>query len=315
MNNDHSAPQEALPALPLADWKDTLNTLHLWTQIIGKIRLALSPMMNHWWQTTFYLTARGLTTSPMPYQDQAVQIDFDFIDQCLLIQSSTGEAQLLSLATHPVADFYKEVMKALKSMGMEVEIWTVPVEIEERIPFEQDFTHTAYDPEYAHRFWRALLQADRVMKTFRGRFCGKASPVQFFWGSFDLATSRFSGRVAPAMTKAFHVAPYVMQEAYADEVSSCGFWPGVGLGEPAFYTYIYPEPPGYAKAPVKPAQAYYHPDLGEFILPYEALRRSSTWEEELLSFFQSTYEAGANLGHWDRARLEQSYLITPDLHK
>ena len=309
MDGSGSTSQDAFPSLPLEAWEDTHASLHMWAQIVGKIRLALAPMVNHWWHTTLYLTARGMTTSPMPYGSEVVQIDFDFIDHRLHIHSSSGAARSLPLVARPVADFYHAVMQALNSMGVEVEIWTVPVEVEERIPFDQDQAHTAYDPEYAHRFWRVLLQADRVMKEFRGRFCGKASPVQFFWGSFDLAASRFSGRRAPIMEKAYHVAKYVMQEAYVDEISSIGFWSGVGLGEPAFYAYNYPEPPGYAQSAIQPAEAYYHPDLKEFILPYEAVRTSGAWEEALLSFFQTTYEAGANLAHWDRAALEQSFLI------
>ena len=307
-----SPSQDILPSLPLEAWENTRASLHMWTHIVGKVRLELSPMVNHWWQTTLYLTARGLTTSPMPYGNEVIQIDFDFIDHLLHIQSSRGARKNIPLSARPVADFYSDVMQALNSMGIEVKIWTVPVEVEERIPFEEDQTHTAYDPEYAHRFWRVLLQADRVMKAFRSRFCGKASPVHFFWGSFDLAASRFSGRSAPTMEKAYHVAKYVMQEAYSDEVSNCGFWPGAGLGEPAFYSYIYPEPPGYAQYPIQPAEAYYHPDLKEFILPYEAVRTSGAWDKVLMSFFQTTYEAGANLAGWNRDVLEQSFLIPPD---
>ncbi len=312
MSDSDIISQDVFPSLPLDAWEDTRESLHMWTQIVGKIRLALTPMINHWWNGTLYLNARGLTTSPMPYGYEAFQIDFDFIDHFLQIHSSSGAARSLPLAARPVADFYQEIIQALQSMGIEIKIWTTPVEVEQQIPFEQDQIHTAYDPEYAHRFWRVLLQADRVMKIFRGRFTGKASPVQFFWGSFDLAASRFSGRKAPTMDRAYHVAKYVMQEAYADEVSSCGFWPGTGLGEPAFYAYTYPEPPGYAQHPVQPAQAYYHPELKEFILPYEAVRTSGAWDEVLLSFFQTTYEAGANLANWDRAALEQSFLISPD---
>ena len=315
MGDSNTTPRNALPRLPLEDWVDTQASLHMWTQIIGKIRLSLAPMVNHWWHTTLYLTARGLTTSPMPYESQVIQIDFDFIDHVLLIHSSSGATRSLPLADGPVADFFREIMKALTSLGVDVKIWTVPVEVEQRIPFEQDQTHTTYDPEHAHRFWHVLLQVDRVMKAFRGRFCGKASPIQFFWGSFDLAASRFSGRNAPIMEKAYHVAKFVMQEAYVDEVSSIGFWPGTGLGEPAFYAYIYPEPDGYAQYNIQPAQAYYHPDLKEFILPYEAIRTSGDWDKVLLEFFQSTYEAGANLANWDRANLEQSFLISPDSYK
>jgi hypothetical protein len=312
-NQHESQAVETLPDLPLDQWQDTLTTLHLWTQIVGKIRLALAPMMNHWWQIPLYVTARGLTTSPMPSGREILQIDFDFIDHTLRVQSNSGETRVIPLAGHSVATFYRDLMAALDSLGVDVKIWTVPVEMEERIPFEQDEKHAAYDPEYAHRFWQALLQMDRVMKIFRARFCGKASPVHFFWGSFDLATTRFSGRRAPLLQKAYHVATYVMQEAYADECSSCGFWPGEGLGEPAFYAYHYPEPPVYAQFRIQPTGAYYHPTLREFILPYEAVRQLPNWEAVVLSFFQSTYEAGANLAKWDRDTLEHSLLIKPDI--
>ena len=295
-----------LPALPLEEWQDTYTTLHLWTQIVGKIRLALAPMMNQWWQVALYLTARGLTTSPMPVGRDAIQIDFDFIAHQLLLQSSQGQVRTIPLRSRPVADFYQEVMADLHALGADIQIWTVPVEIADRIPFEQDYVHTAYDPEYAHRFWQALLQVDRVMKVFRSRFTGKSSPVHFFWGSFDLAVTRFSGRKAPPLDRANYVARWVMREAYSNEESSCGFWPGVGLGEAAFYAYGYPEPSGYKEYPIHPAQAYYHPELGEFILPYEAVRTSSEWEMDVLSFFQSTYEAEATLASWDRERLERA---------
>jgi hypothetical protein len=307
-----SQQSEVLPSLPFEEWKATFTTLHLWTQIVGKIRLALSPMMNHWWQTTLYVSPRGLTTSPMPSGNEIIQIDFDFVDNTLRLQCSRGASHTLTLAARPVADFYHELMEDLSSLGVEVKIWPVPVEIEEQIPFDQDRTHTTYNPEQARRFWRVLLQVDRVMKTFRGRFCGKASPVHFFWGSFDLAAARFSGRPAPLNEHAFHVAKYVMEEAYSDEVSAVGFWPGEGLGEPAFYAYHYPEPKGYSDSAVLPEAAYYHPELKEFILPYEAVRSSTDWEAALLSFFQSTYAAGATLANWDRDRLEGSFLIQPD---
>ncbi len=303
---------ESLPGLPLKSWQDTYVTLHMWTQIVGKTRLALSPMMNHWWQVTLYLTARGLTTSPMSSGREILQIDFDFVDHVLRVQSGSGDLRAFPFAGHSVAGFYRDLMSALNELGVDAKIWPVPVEVEEQIPFGQDEEHATYDPDSAHRFWQALLQVDRVMKAFRARFCGKASPVHFFWGSFDLATTRFSGRNAPLMQSAFHVAKYVMQEAYADECSSCGFWPGEGLGEPAFYAYHYPEPAGYASCRVQPAEAYYHPTLREFILPYEAVRQLPDWESAVLSFFQSTYEAGANLAKWDRDRLERSYLIESD---
>ncbi len=311
-------PSEILPSLPLADWQETCTTLHLWTQIVGKIRLALAPMVNHWWQVPLYLTARGLTTSPMPAGQQAdathpiVQIDFDFIDQVLRVEHSSGETRILPLASRPVAVFYRELMDSLYAQDVPVKIWPVPVEMEERIPFDQDYTHIVYNPEQANRFWRVLLQVDRVMKVFRGRFRGKSSPVHFFWGSFDLALSRFSGRKAPPIDHAYHVAKYVMVESYSAEESSCGFWPGTGLGEAAFYAYSYPEPSGYNEYPIQPAQAYYHPDLGEFILPYEAVRTSPNWETLVLSFFQTTYEAEANLAQWDRETLEHEDASHPN---
>ncbi len=304
-----------LPELPLDKWQDTCTTLHLWTQMVGKIRLALAPLMNHWWQVPLYLTARGLTTGPMAYGREIIQIDFDFIEQALRVQSGSGETRIIPLVGQSVASLYRNLMSDLDGLGVKSRIWPVPVEVEEQIPFDQDEKHSSFDPEYAHRFWQVLLQVDRVMKTFRARFCGKASPVHFFWGSFDLATTRFSGRSAPLMENAFHVAKYVMQEAYVDECSSCGFWPGEGLGEPAFYAYHYPAPLGYAEHPIRPVQAYYHPTLREFVLPYEAVRQLPDWEAVVLSFFQSTYAAGANLAKWDRDSLERSYLIQPDISK
>lgn len=309
LNTFTTHPAAPLPSLPLTAWQDTCTTLHLWTQIVGKIRLALSPMLNHWWQIPLYVTTRGLTTSPMYYGSEIVQIDFDFIEQVLRIQSSSGENRVIPLAARSVATFYQDLMTALHSLGVDVKIWTVPVEVEEQIPFEQDEKHTAYSPDDALRFWRVLLQVDRVMKIFRSRFTGKASPVHFFWGSFDLATTRFSGRSAPLIQSAYHVAKYVMQESYVDECSSCGFWPGDGLGEPAFYAYHYSEPQGYQTQPVLPTEAYYHPVMREFILPYEAVRTKPNWETIVLSFFQSTYEAGANLANWNRATLERSFIL------
>lgn len=304
--------KEPLPDLPLDQWQSTCTTLHLWTQVVGKVRLALTPMMNHWWQSTLYPTARGLTTSPMAFGNEIVQIDFDFIEHVLRLQSNSGETRRFPLAGHSVAGFYRDLMSALHELGVDVQIWAVPVEVEEQIPFDKDEKHTSYDPDAARRFWQALVQVDRVMKVFRSRFCGKSSPVHFFWGSFDLATTRFSGRRAPLIQTAFHVALSVMQEAYIEECSSCGFWPGEGLGEPAFYAYHYPEPSGYVDYSIQPAAAFYHPTLREFILPYNAVRQLADWESVLLSFFQSTYEAGANLANWDRDAFERSLLLKPD---
>jgi hypothetical protein len=266
---DDGARAEAWPDLPLEAWRETYATLHLWTQIVGKIRLAQSPMVNHWWQTSLYLTARGLTTSPIPHGSQVFQLDFDFLDHQLVIATSRGDGRTLPLVPRPVADFYRELMGALRDLGLEVRIWPTPVEIPDPIPFEQDRVHAAYDPVYAQRWWRALLQADRVLQAFRGRFRGKCSPVHFFWGGFDLAVTRFSGRLAPPYTGiAPNVAPRVMHEAYSHEVISAGFWPGGGpVPYPAFYAYAVPEPPGFREAPALPAAASYHRDLGEFILP------------------------------------------------
>lgn len=278
----------------------------MWFQIIGKIRLQLAPMTNHWWQVPLYVTSRGLTTSPMPYDSRACQIDFDFLSHQMVITSDSGNARSVALAPRSVADFYRETVSALESIGLRVAIWTTPVEVPERIPFEMDQTHASYDPEYARRFWRILVQTDRALKEFRGRFGGKASPVHFFWGAFDIAATRFSGRRAPEHPGAPGVARRVMLEAYSHEVSSCGFWPGAGLGTPAFYAYAYPEPPGFSDFPARPAEAYYDPNFREFILPYDAVRKSRSPEETLRAFFQSTYEAAAIQGKWDRTSLERS---------
>jgi hypothetical protein len=297
---------EAWPSLPFEDWRDTCATLQLWTQVVGKIRLAQAPMVNHWWQVPLYVTARGLTTSPMPHGAHAFQIDFDFIDHQLVIAASDGDSVSLALEPRSVADFYREVMAALKSLGISVKIWTMPVEIPEAIPFEIDRLHAAYDKNYANRFWRILLQSDRVFKQFRARYLGKVSPVHFFWGSFDLAVTRFSGRRAPDHTgTAPNLANWVMREAYSHEVSSCGFWPGSPGAQPAFYSYAYPQPPGFAAAKVKPDSAHWDKDLGEFILPYDKVRLAQSPGGRLLEFLESTYLAAADLAHWDRDALER----------
>lgn len=298
--------EQLWPHLPLEAWQDTCSTLHMWTQIIGKIRLHLAPMINHWWQVAFYITARGFTTSPMPFNSMYCQIDFDFIDHEMHIITDNGNSRSIELKPRTVADFYITTIEALSSLGIKAAIWTTPVEVPERIPFEQDNTHSSYNPEYAHRHWRVLVQADRIMKEFRSRFIGKVSPVHFFWGAFDLAVTRFSGRRAPEHPGVPNVARSVMVEAYSHEVSSCGFWPGTGLGEPAFYAYAYPEPEGFKEYPVKPDEAYYFNDWGEFVLPYEAVRAAGSADEKLLAFLQSTYEAAATLGNWDRGSLERS---------
>jgi hypothetical protein len=296
------------PALPLDAWADTCTTLHLWTQIIGKIRLAHAPMVNHWWQVPLYVTARGLTTSLMPYDSRSFQIDFDFCAQELVFRSSDGAVDTMPLAPRSVADFYAEVIGRLRALGLETHIWTMPVEIPDAIAFDQDTQHGAYDADYAHRFWRVLVQVDRLLSVFRSRFIGKVSPVHFFWGSFDMALTRFSGRAAPKLTsESPQLGAWVMQEAYSHEVSSCGFWPGNGgFGQAAFYAYAYPEPEGFGAAEVAPHAAYYDNELGQFILPYDAVRTASAPDDAVLAFLQATYAAAADLGRWDRAALERS---------
>jgi Family of unknown function (DUF5996) len=295
------------PSLPLEAWKETAATLHMWTQIVGKVRLAQAPYLNHWWQVPLYVTARGLTTSAMPYGSQTFQIDFDFIEHKLRIEKSDGDARSLALAPRTVANFYAEFMSAMRSLNLDVKIWTTPVEVENPTPFEQDTAHASYDAEYANRFWRLLAQAERVFQQFRSRFVGKCSPVHFFWGSFDLAVTRFSGRRAPTHPGAPGVADSITREAYSHEVSSAGFWPGGGaMPEPIFYSYAYPEPEGFKDYKVRPAESHYNADFREFVLPYEALMASSEPDEMLLQFLQSTYEAAADLANWDRAALERS---------
>jgi len=298
---------EAWPSLPFAAWRDTCATLHLWTQIAGKIRLAQAPLVNHWWQVPLYVTARGLTTSPMPWGTRTFQIDFDFVDHRLVIAVSDGATAVLTLEPRSVADFHREVMARLAALGVPVKIWSMPVEIEGAIPFEQDTAHASYDRDAANRFWRILVQCDRVLAKFRSRFLGKVSPVHFFWGSFDLAVTRFSGRRAPPHTgTAPHIANWVMREAYSHEVSSVGFWPGdESVPMPAFYAYAYPEPPGFSRSPVHPAGAYWHEEMGEFILPYDRVREDAAPDDRLLEFCESTYAATADLARWNRAELER----------
>ena len=292
----------AWPPLPLADWESTRATLHMWTQIVGKVRLALSPPVNHWWQVPLYVSACGLTTSAIPYGDRAFEIEFDFAGQDLVIRKTGQASTLVRLYPRSVADFYHEVMAALRAMDIEVKIWPVPVEIANPIPFPDDREHASYDPEHVNRLHRILLQADAILKEFRGRFLGKASPVHFFWGSFDLAATRFSGRRAPERPG----ADPITREAYSHECSSAGFWPGGGeITGPAFYSYAAPEPPGYAAYSVLPPSALYHAGLREFILMYDDVRLAASPRAGLLDFFQSTYDAAANLGNWDRANLER----------
>jgi hypothetical protein len=297
----------AWPSLPLAAWQDTYATLHLWTQVVGKVRLALAPMLNHWWQATLYVTARGLTTSSISNGTRVLQIDFDFLDHRLLLQTSDGATRSLPLEPRSVASFYHDFMAMLRALQVDVKIWTMPQEVQDPIPFERDGRHISYDPEYVQRFWRVLIQAHRVLEEFRSGFLGKCSPVHFFWGSFDLAVTRFSGRRAPEHPGgAPHLADWVVREAYSHEVSSCGFWPGGGaVQEPAFFAYAYPEPHGFNEYPVQPEAAFYSSEMREFILPYEAVRQSQDPDAALLAFLQTTYEAAAALGNWDRASLER----------
>jgi hypothetical protein len=295
------------PSIPIAAWQDTCKTLHLWTQIVGKIRLALAPKINHWWHSTLYVTTRGLTTSTIPYGTRNFQITFDFLNHQLLVETSDGVTQSIALTSRSVADFYQAVMSTLKDLDIEVRIWTVPQEVAEPIPFEQDEQHAAYDPEYAQRFWRVLVQVDRLLTIFRSRYAGKCSPVHFFWGSFDLAVTRFSGRRAPEHPGGVpNMADWVTREAYSHEVSSCGFWFGGGSIEALFYAYAYPAPEGFKDYPIQPPEGFYSSDMQEFILPYEAVRQASDPEATVLTFLQSTYEAAANLGDWNRAELEYS---------
>jgi len=294
----------AWPDLPLSAWSETCETLHRWTQIAGKVRMALTPQVNHWWNVTLYVTARGLGTSAIPYGPGAFEIIFDFVDHRLRIDASDGRSESFALAPMTVKDFYFEFMRRLQRLDIKVHIWTMPSEIENAVPFDQDVVHAQYDPVYAQRFWRALLQADRVMKAFRAGFIGKVSPVHFFWGSFDLAVSRFSGRPALPPSAA---APSWVREAYSHEVSSCGFWPGNGgYGRAAFFVYAYPEPAGYGDTRLRTAEAFYDRDLGQFILPYDAVRSARDPDTLLMGFLQETYAAAADLAHWDRAALERS---------
>jgi len=292
----------AWPELRLEAWKDTYATLHMWTQIVGKVRLALSPRINHWWEVPLYVNAVGLTTSAIPYKQLVFEIQFNFLEHRLTIAICDGQQRVLQLRPQSVAAFYAEFMSALHSLGIDVHIWPMPVEVPNPIRFDRDTEHASYDPEYAQRFWRILTLVDPVFKEFRGRFVGKHSPIHFFWGSFDLASTRFSGRRAPERKD----ADPITREAYSHEVISAGFWPGGGDVKGAgFYTYAAPEPAGFKTAQVRPEKAFYSP-LGEFLLMYDDVRQSTEPEKLLMEFLQSTYEAGANLGNWPRAELERS---------
>jgi hypothetical protein len=293
---------EVWPGLPLEEWEETRATLHMWTQIVGKIRLAQSAPVNHWWQVPLYLTARGLTTSPMPYGARSFEIEFDFIDHQLLIKCSDGATKNIALVPRSVAEFYRLVMEALSSLGIEISIYTMPVEIPDPIRFTEDEVHASYDALYANRFWRVLVQADKVFKEFRARFIGKVSPVHFFWGSFDLAVTRFSGRRAPDREG----ADAITLEAYSHEVISHGFWPGGGeMRGAAFYSYTSPEPARLSEQAIKPERAFYSKEMSEFLLMYDDARGAARPDEALMQFLQSTYEAGATLANWDRKELER----------
>lgn len=298
---------EFWPSLPLENWADTCATLHMWIQIAGKIRLTQSPWTNHSWHTTLYVTATGITTSPIPYGLRTFQIDFDFVRHQLTISASDGRITGFPLEPQSVAAFYRRLMGQMESLDLHVAIHQKPNEVPEPISFHLDETHRTYDREYANRFWRILVQADRVMKEFRARFIGKCSPVHLFWGALDLAVSRFSGRPAPPHPGGIPNLPdFVTREAYSHEVSSCGFWPGGGaFPRPAFYSYAYPEPAGFSAASIRPAEAFYSNDFREFLLPYDAVRQAESPGSVLLEFLQSTYEAASNLAGWDRQALER----------
>jgi hypothetical protein len=302
-SNHFTAQPESWPALPLEAWQDTRDTLHMWTQIVGKVRLALSPLINHWWEVPLYVNARGLTTSAIPYSRGVFEVEFDFLEHNLLIKTSEGSGKIMPLAPRSVAEFYKQFMAALQSLGIEVKIWRMPVEIPNPIAFDRDTQHSSYDREYVTRFWRILLLVNTIFEEFRSGFIGKNSPVHFFWGSFDLAVTRFSGRRAPPREG----ADSVTREAYSHEVISAGFWPGGGdMKGAAFYAYAAPEPAGYAQAAVRPSKAFYHPQMKEFFLMYDDVRMDSSPRKALLEFLQSSYDGAANLAKWDRAELERS---------
>jgi hypothetical protein len=286
------------PPLVLDEWIKTYKTLHLWMQIVGKIKLSFSPKLNHWWHITFTPTAEGLTTGLIPYHNSYFQIDFDFIDHKLYMKTNDGKFDSLDLYSRSVADFYIETKEKLRHLGIEINIWTTPVEMEERIPFERDFTHKTYDKKYVETFHEILLCADHVMKVFRSEFTGKSSPVHFFWGAMDLAVTFFSGKHAPVHPGVPNVSKEVMVEAYSKELSSYGFWPGLGLGEAAFYAYAYPQPDKFNTAKM-PEGAYYNETLGEFILPYEKVRASESPKEMILSFFKAVFIVSARLNRWD----------------
>ena len=297
-----SATEELWPALPYAAWRDTYETVHMWTQVVGKVALALAPPLNHSWSIALQITPTGLSTRTLPYDHRSFAIQFDFIAHQLVIRTSDGDSRMLALRPQTVADFYAGVMSTLSAMGLPVKIWPVPVEVASPIRFDQDGEHRAYDPVYANRCWRVFSQVARVLTLSQCGFVGKSSPVHFFWGAFDLAVTRFSGKLAPPRE-----GPAFMREAYSHEVISHGFWPGGGpLPEPVFYAYAVPEPPGFKEAPVQPEGAYYHRELGEFILPYAAVRAAESPEQAILTFVGSSYDSAATLAGWDRAALDRA---------
>jgi hypothetical protein len=295
------------PDLPFAAWRDTCDTLILWMQIVGKVRIACTPLINHWWNATFHVTSHGLIAPAMAYRTRTFDVIFDFAEHRLRIEASDGRCETLPLQPMATADFYAGFMQSLHRLDIDVRIWTMPCEIEGAAPFEQDRTHAQYDRAYVERYWQALVQANRVLTEFRARFIGKASPVHLFWGGLDLAVTRFSGRTAPPLKGGTpNVAQWVMNEAYSHEVSSCGFWPGNGgYGRAAFYVYAYPEPAGYGDTKLKTAEAAYDRNLGQFLLPYDAVRQARDPDALLLGFLQETYEAAAELAKWDRQALER----------
>jgi Family of unknown function (DUF5996) len=291
------------PSLRLAEWQDTHDTLHMWMQIVGKTRLALAPRENHWWHVPLYVSARGLVTSPIPYRSRAFDVEFDLIAHQLVVRTSDGATRSMTLRPQAVADFYREYVGVLDSLGIAVKIWPVPVEVDAPIPFLEDRRHASYDAEFAQRFFHTLLHANRVLTRFKGRFLGKASPVHFFWGAFDLALTRFSGRRAPEPK---NNESSLMREAMSHEEISFGFWPGSGpVAEPAFYAYVRPEPKDLPHRSVTPTTAFYSREMADFILPYESVRSLSSPDDAVLEFFQSVYDAGADLAHWDRAALDR----------
>jgi hypothetical protein len=290
------------PPLPFNEWESTCDTLHMWLQIVGKTRAALTPLVNHWWNVTLYVTPRGLTTSIIHFGRQAFEVEFDFLQHRLLIAMNTGAERSIELRPRSVADFYREYMASLQSLGIKVTIHTTPDEFDDKTPFDRDQKHASYDKTYVESFWRILLNADRIFKEFRAPFIGKCSPVHLFWGSMDLAVTRFSGRRGSPPKDADHMT----REAYSHEVSSCGFWPGDRrYNQPAFYSYTMPAPAGIEKEPVRPSAGHWDPNLGEFLLNYDDVRQAASPEQAILDFCQSTYEAGANLAHWDRKALER----------